>query len=127
MKAGIIVLAIFVVLVCALWLSVNDAADIYWLLPTSRIQRDVEQELPKGSSRSTVESYFREIDARIDSSSTMAGFITRDNRGVGEGHMRARVGGFHLLLFRIDVTVTAGFDEKDRVIELEVRKWSESI
>src|SRR2546422_4894487 len=110
-----------------IWFYSNSARDARWLCSASRIERSLRKALPLGSSREGVEAYFKSRDATIISSSTEAGFLSRDQRTIGTGHVRVRLGGYKLLLMNVDVTATAGFDIQGRLVGLEVGKYTDSL
>ena len=125
----IVVLAISFVIAAmlGLWFTVNTAQDFRWLRSASTIESRLQDELAKGSSREHIDSYFKAHNATVISSSTQAGFLSRDDKVVGSGHLRVRLGGYRLLLSWVDVTATAGFDSEDRLVGLEVGKYVDSL
>jgi len=115
--------------VCGLsgfWLSRNSIKDVQWLRSAASIEADLRRDLPVGTPRERVEAYFAVRRARLTSSSKQAGFVSRNGESVGSGHLDVTMGDYWLL-FKTEVSATAGFDADGRLIALEVQKTKDTL
>ena len=119
-------LAIAALAVIAALASGLRLGPLEWLGPTSLIERKFARELPSGTSHESVIAYFQGKGMPV---------IRRQNLGLpdadgalrGANHVCARAAEYRVLLVNFDVVLCTAFDDDGRLVEIAVRRSSDSV
>lgn len=113
----------FIVLALIAWMTANSLGDLRWLRSPGAIQRALVRTFPKGTSESEIRREMQKRGAGIVSVSAQAGCLLESGEAVGSGHLRFALGGYKLLLTRVDVAGTFCFDAEGQLLDIEVKKY----
>jgi hypothetical protein len=114
-----------ILLIAVLWLAVNGLGSLRWFRSSAQIQAGLLADVPLGSSYETVRRYIESQGFKLLSASKTAGYLSKENEGVGRAHLFAELGGYRLIFTRTDVAAYFGFDGSGRLLAVDVRKYNE--
>jgi len=119
-------LAIPVAVLLLAFTSGLRGGDLKWMAPLSSIEARFASDLPRGTAQETVVDYLEAKRLPIIRRQKI-GLAGPDGVVQGSEHICARAASYRFFVVNFDVVLCAAFDDRSRLVQLRVRRSSDSI